>query len=114
MANETIGSINCPIGNHEGEVRKQKNGLYYWLCPCGKITPNYRGGQAFVKNNAKFFDGGEPVNGFEPVNGKPPNLQPATIEEIKPDSQAVNDDKPEPQKAAPRSGASLLDDLLGW
>jgi hypothetical protein len=79
MPNDTIGEIICPIGNHNAQVRQQKNKILYWLCSCGKITPNYREGQEFILENAKMHTIEKVINepkpellsAENPVNEKP-------------------------------------------
>jgi len=53
MANDTIGTIACPLKQGcIGEVRRQSNGTLYWYCDHGKITPNREAGQEFIEDNA--------------------------------------------------------------
>lgn len=73
MANPTIGHIDCPICNNEGEVRKYATGTrkLYWFCECGQIRPTSYSGQKFINENARFIgDNGTPLTAAKPVNEK--------------------------------------------
>ncbi len=58
MANETIGSIRCEGCGSTGELRRCRTGqrLFYWVCECGKITPNLPTGQKGIYDRAVFDD----------------------------------------------------------
>lgn len=73
MANPTIGSIKCPLGDDcTGEVRQYARGKrkYYWVCDHGMITPNLPAGQAFIEKHMKPLEG-QPDPAPEPVPTKP-------------------------------------------
>lgn len=56
MANETLGLITCPIcGNMEAQVRRCNKGkrTFYYVCRCGKITPNLAMGQEWLKAHSR-------------------------------------------------------------
>ncbi len=55
MANENIGSIDCPFHSvkHEAHVRKDKHQKMYIFCEaCGLIAPKLTGFQEYIKANA--------------------------------------------------------------
>lgn len=55
MANETIGTVICPIAGDEAEVRQDKRQKLYYVGEAGMIKPNLPTGQAWLKKAAKFF-----------------------------------------------------------
>lgn len=79
MANPTIGHIDCPICNTEGEVRRYSTGTkkLYWHCQCGQIRPSNYIGQKFIHENARFIgDNGKPLTSVKPVNEEKPVNEP--------------------------------------
>jgi hypothetical protein len=92
MANPTIGSIKCPLGDGcTGEVRQYARGKrkFYWVCEHGMITPNLPLGQKFIEERMKAIEG-QPES--EPA--------PAPVPEEKP--------KPKPKRKSFLAG--LLED----
>ena len=73
MANPTIASIKCPLGDGcTGEVRQYARGKrkYYWVCDHGMITPNLPAGQAFIEKHMKAIEG-QPENTPAPEQPAP-------------------------------------------
>ncbi len=101
MANKevkpTIGLLKCPMKSHNAEVRKQINGILYYQCKCGKITPSREEGQRWIFDNAKMFSAEEVevFNGFPRVGGLSVYLD---KEEEKPVYDLKQEKKAEPEK----------------
>ena len=59
--NTTLGEIGCPICGTVAELRRCRTGAktWYWICRCGKITPNLAPGQEWIMNQAHLFAPGE-------------------------------------------------------
>ena len=124
---ETIGLIKCGVCDYEkGELRKQSNHIYYYMCRCGRITPNKETGQRILMDKAAMFSPKEiedwndypadkeglrvvpvwPVNGTqekpEPVNSEKPqepvNGSSPLMEPPEEKPEPVN--KPPPEKPA--------------
>lgn len=53
----TLGLVTCPIcSNARAEVRQQDNRLLYYMCRCGRITPNKDIGQQILAGNVRRFN----------------------------------------------------------
>lgn len=89
MPNPTIGEIDCPVCGEVGEVRRCKVGrrTLYWVCRCGKMTPNLPHGQDFILSAARMYG----------PEGKP---EPATAPAPKPEPPQAPPAKPAPARAA--------------
>ncbi len=66
--NETLGKITCPICGESADLRRCGRGArtWYWVCQCGKITPNLAGGQAWIMEHGRIF-GREPPDPDDPA-----------------------------------------------
>ena len=55
--NTTLGEIVCPLCGESAELRRCKSGAktWYWICRCGKITPNLPAGQQWIMDRAVLF-----------------------------------------------------------
>lgn len=55
--NETLGKIECPMCGEEADLRRCSKGAktWYWVCRCGKITPNCAPGQAWIMERGSIF-----------------------------------------------------------
>ncbi len=55
--NKTLGLIVCPICGEESDLRRCERGArtWYWVCRCGKITPNMPAGQQWIMDRARIF-----------------------------------------------------------
>lgn len=74
---ETVGVCDCFICGRVGQVRKDKNGKFYYLCAgtgdapgCGKITPNLPGGQAALSAKTRPMADAGPAVEPEPERGQ--------------------------------------------
>lgn len=54
MANETIGTVICPIAGDKAEVRRDKKLKLYYVGAAGMIKPNLPTGQAWLEKAADF------------------------------------------------------------
>lgn len=78
MANPTIATIKCPMGDGcTGEVRRYSRGrrLLYWVCDHGMMTPNLPAGQKFIADRMEEIQG-------QPEASEDPTPDPL----VKPDS----------------------------
>lgn len=66
MANPSLGHITCPhCGNDQATVHRESRGRrpLYYRCyggphgDCGTIQARYEGGQKWIKDNARWFEG---------------------------------------------------------
>lgn len=82
--NETIGHIHCFMCGEMADVRQCKTGkkTLYWVCICGKITPNLRHGQEWLKDHMLKEPQTKAEPKAEPKNPPPPP-PPETKEETK-------------------------------
>jgi type IV secretory pathway VirJ component len=51
MANQTIGTVTCPLLGDEADVRKDKNGKLYYVGDAGIIAPKSALGQRWLKQH---------------------------------------------------------------
>lgn len=99
MANETIGRIKCPIGGDWAELRKDKQGKFYWYGKAGMIKPNLEPGQEFILSKAILFSEKQriDINSIEPKFGRRLLSEEQDQEEKKevnaPESGQENDEK---------------------
>lgn len=100
MANDTIGTVKCPLCGRDAEVRQQKGGKLYFYCApewgvwqgCGKMTPNLPEGQKWLQEHAR-------IHGSEPAE---PKKKKQKTSPAKPEKQ------PEPE---PKRNGGILGDL---
>lgn len=69
--NETLGLLVCFVcGYPSAEVRRQSNGVLYYMCQCGKMTPSKHQGQEKIISTAHFFTAQELAEfNQRPANG---------------------------------------------
>lgn len=108
---QTIGLIKCPLKNHNGEVRKQVNGLLYYQCLCGKMTPNRPEGQRWIYDNARLFtpEQIEEFNSFPKIDGLSVALETAEEKTVNDPIKEEVEKKADPKKEEPTRSTSPLD-----
>lgn len=117
MANPTIGTIDCHSCGDSGELRRCSTGqrLFYWMCACGKITPNLPTGQRAIYDRARFNDPEDKRQLGEYLKRKLPGFeQPDAGSRVEPSSEPEQNPEQEPERIRkPANEGGLMGWLMG-
>ena len=97
--NKTLGLIVCPLCGEESDLRRCERGArtWYWVCSCGKITPNMPSGQQWIMDRARIFTPEDP----QPEKPEPtPAPKPKPAPEPQQDPPPQSEPAPKPQETS--------------